>query len=159
MRRREFITLVGGGAAAWPLAARAQQSAMPVIGVLVGGAAAPLQPALAGFRRGLAESGYVEGQNVTIDYRFAEGRLERLPMLASDLVARPVAVLVVSSPDAALAAKHATATIPIVFSIGGDPGSPRPCSPLRRAGRDPDRGFPFNKAAHRDEAATVPQPA
>src|SRR5258708_17229785 len=122
MRRREFITLVGGGAAAWPLAARAQQSAMPVIGVLVGGAAAPLQPALAGFRRGLAESGYVEGQNVTIDYRFAEGRFERLPMLASDLVARPVAVLVVSSPDAALAAKHATATIPIVFSIGGGPG-------------------------------------
>src|SRR5260370_4100220 len=136
MRRREFIALVGGGAAAWPLAARAQQSAMPVIGVLVGGAAAQLQPALAGFRRGLAESGYVEGQNVTIDYRFAEGRFERLPMLASDLVARPVAVLVVSSPDAALAAKHATATIPIVFSIGGGPWRAAPCSCSTRPRRD-----------------------
>jgi putative ABC transport system substrate-binding protein len=118
MRRREFIML-SGAAAAWPLAARAQQAA--TIGVLLAGAPKPLQTALAGFRRGLAESGYVEGQNVTIEYRFAEGRLERLPMLAADLVGRQVGVLVVSSPDAALAAKQATATIPIVFSIGGDP--------------------------------------
>src|SRR5258707_12770419 len=127
------------------------------IGLLVGGAAAQLQPALAVYRRGLAESGYVEGQNVTIDYRFAEGRLERLPMLASDLVARPVAVLVVSSPDAALAAKHATATIPIVFSIGGDPVQLGLVASLSRPGGNLTGGFPFTAALQRKRAGVLHQ--
>jgi putative ABC transport system substrate-binding protein len=98
MKRREFITLLGGAAAGWPRAVHAQQAAMPTVGLLLAGAPKPLQAALAGFRRGLAESGYVEGQNVTIEYRFAEGRVDRLPALAADLVRREVAVLVVSSP-------------------------------------------------------------
>src|SRR5258707_1650771 len=130
---------------------------MPVIGVLVGGAAAQLQPALAGFRRGLAESGYVEGQNVTIDYRFAEGRFERLPMLASDLVARPVAVLVVSSPDAALAAKHATATIPIVFSIGGGPVQLGLVARLSRPWGNLTGVFPFPAALQGEPPGLLPQ--
>jgi putative tryptophan/tyrosine transport system substrate-binding protein len=121
MRRREFIALLGSSAVAWPLAARAQQAAMPVIGLLSGGARGPLRSQIAAFEEGLKESGYVEGQNLAIEYRFAEGRFDRLPALAADLVRRQVTLLFATNNDGVLAAKEATATIPIVFGIGGDP--------------------------------------
>jgi putative tryptophan/tyrosine transport system substrate-binding protein len=120
LRRRDFITLVGGTVVAWPLAARAQQSTMPVVGCLNTGAPGPLRQQLAAFQAGLQQDGYVEGQNVAVEYRFAEGRFDRLPALASDLVRRQVAVLVASSAGA-FAAKQATTTIPIVFNVGDDP--------------------------------------
>jgi putative ABC transport system substrate-binding protein len=119
--RRELLTSLGGAAATWPLAARAQQGTMPVIGFLSAGAREPLRQQIAAFLEGLKEIGYVEGQNVAVEYRFAEGQFDRFPALASDLVRRQVAVLFVASNAGAHAAKQATRTIPIVFSVGDDP--------------------------------------
>jgi ABC-type uncharacterized transport system substrate-binding protein len=122
MRRREFMSLLGGAAAAWPVAARGQQSTMPVIGFMHPQSPEGIGDALRGFRQGLLETGYSEGQNVAIDYRWAENQIERLPAMASDLARKPVSVIVATGGStSAMAARAATKTIPIVFNVGDDP--------------------------------------
>jgi putative ABC transport system substrate-binding protein len=122
MRRREFISLMGGAAAAWPLAAQGQQPAVPVVGWLSSMSPGPLQPQLEAFRQALAAAGFVEGRNVHIEYRWAEGQYDRLPALAADLVDRRIALLVATGGEpAAMAAKAATSTIPVTVMVAGDP--------------------------------------
>ena len=121
MRRRDFITLLGGAAAGWPLAERAQQSATPVIGFLDSRPPGAVENRLRGFHQGLKEAGYIEGENITILYRWADDRLDRLPLLAAELISRSVAAIVTGGLPSALAAKAATTTVPIIFIVGQDP--------------------------------------
>jgi putative ABC transport system substrate-binding protein len=134
MRRREFISLIGGVAATWPLASRAQQPALPVVGFINPASAKDYEPQLSAFLKGLSEAGYVDGRNVAIEYRWAEGQHDRLPAMAADLVRRQVTVIAATTTPAALAAKAATTTIPIVFTTVGDPVQLHLVTSLNRPG-------------------------
>src|SRR5215471_13502861 len=134
IRRRAFITLLGGAAAAWPLVARAQQGAMPAIGFLASQLPDAITDRLRGFREGLKDTGYVEGENLAIVYRLAENQLERLPELAADLVRRRVAVIAAAGAPSTFAAQVATKQIPVVFLVGDDPVRLSLVSSLSRPG-------------------------
>src|SRR5262245_8815924 len=134
MRRRQFIALIGGAAVTWPMAAQAQQSINPVVGFLHARSPADAAPQTEAFRRGLADAGYIDGQNVTIEYRWARGRYDDLPAMAAELVRMPVAVLFTGTEPATIAAKAATSDIPIVFSIGSDPVELRLVASYNRPG-------------------------
>src|SRR5258708_22953584 len=155
MKRRAFISLLGGAAAVWPLAARAQQPAMPVIGVLSAEWPDPFTDRLRVFRDGLRETGYVEGRNLTIEYRWAEGQNDRLPALAAELIRRQVSVIVTAgSTPAALAARNSTTTVPIAFYPGADPVEAEAVTSLSRPASSPTGGVTLNEEVdpHRPDA-------
>jgi putative tryptophan/tyrosine transport system substrate-binding protein len=152
IRRREFIFALGGAAATWPVAARAQQPAMPIVGFVDGRSAEASVRQAAAFRKGLNETGYVEGQNVAVDYQWLNGQYDRLPALMADLVRRRVAVIAALSNPTALAAKAATSTIPIVFGVGQDPVRMGVVASLARPGGNATGINFFNQEAVAKEA-------